>query len=106
MAEQTQLQQVTMKDPKKVEQGKRLAEYNRRKREELSQLKSKSKQVEPKLTYYGARAIAAIRTLGVFGYYIYQLKKTPTETLVNQTNEAKVHQPRKLQPINLKWIML
>ena len=35
MVEQTQLQ-VTMKDPKKVEVGKRLAEYNRRKREELA----------------------------------------------------------------------
>ena len=28
MAQQTQLQQVTTKDPKKVEAGKRLAEYN------------------------------------------------------------------------------
>ena len=35
MAEQTKLQQqVTMKDPKKVEQGERLAEHNCRKREE------------------------------------------------------------------------
>ena len=40
MAEQTQIQQVTTKDPKKkkVEQGKKLAEHNRRKREELAQL--------------------------------------------------------------------
>ena len=36
MPEQTQLQQVTMKDPKKVEVGKRLAEYYCRKREELA----------------------------------------------------------------------
>ena len=36
MAEQTQLKQVMMKDPKKVEVGKRLVEYNDRKRKELA----------------------------------------------------------------------
>ena len=50
-----------MKDPKKIEEGKRLAEYNCRKREENSQL-AKS-QSEPKLTYYGIGAIVAIRAL-------------------------------------------
>ena len=50
MVEQSQMQQVMMKDPKKVEVGKRMAEYNHRKREELAQLKSESKRVEPKLT--------------------------------------------------------
>ena len=35
MAEQVQLQQVTTKDLKKVEAGKRLAEYHRRKSEHL-----------------------------------------------------------------------
>ena len=34
-------QQVTTKDPKKVEAGKRLAEYNCRKREELKAQKSR-----------------------------------------------------------------
>ena len=38
MTEQTQIQQVTMKNPKKFEAGKRLAEHNRRKREEHAQL--------------------------------------------------------------------
>ena len=38
--------QVTTKDPKKVEVGKRLAEYNRKKREELKVQKS---QVKPML---------------------------------------------------------
>ena len=36
-----------------------MAEYNRRKREELAQLKSESKQVEPKLPYYGSGATVA-----------------------------------------------
>ena len=38
MAEQ--VQQVTTKDPKKVEQGKRLAEHNCGKREELAEIKA------------------------------------------------------------------
>ena len=44
MAEENQ---VTTKDPKKVEASRRLAEYNRRKREELKEQKS---EVETKLT--------------------------------------------------------
>ena len=39
MAEQTQILQVTTKNPKKVEAGKRLAEHNRRERKELTQLR-------------------------------------------------------------------
>ena len=58
MAEQTHVQQVTTKDPKKVEQGKRLADHNPRKREERTQLAKA--QSESKLTYYGAGAIVAI----------------------------------------------
>ena len=38
MEEETQIQQVTIKDPKKVEAGKKLTLHNRRKREEHSQL--------------------------------------------------------------------
>ena len=64
MAEQNQLQQVMMKDPKKVEVGKRLVEYNCRKREELA----KAQKSKPKLTlnqYYGTGAIIAIGALGI-----------------------------------------
>ena len=53
--EQTQLQQVAMKDPKKVEAGTWLAEYNCR---ELA----KAQKSEPKLTssqYYGTGTIVA-----------------------------------------------
>ena len=53
------LQQVTTKDPKKVEVGQRLAEYNRRKREEHAQLAKA--QSEPKVSqFYGAGAVVAI----------------------------------------------
>ena len=44
MAEQTQIQQATMKDPKKVKAGKKLAEYNHRKREELTQMKTQKSE--------------------------------------------------------------
>ena len=52
--------------PKKVEVGKRLAEYNCRKREELKAQKCESKQVEPMLTssqYYGIGAVLAVGVL-------------------------------------------
>ena len=79
MAEQNQVQQVTMKDPKKVEQGRRLAEWNCRKREENVQLAKA--QSESNITYYGAGGVVAIGVLGVIGYYVYQ-SKTPKETPV------------------------
>ena len=79
-------QQVTMKDPKKVEVGKRLAEYNCRKREVLA----KAQESELKLTssqYYGAGVIVAIGALDVLGYCIYQ-SKIGDVSLVNQSKEG------------------
>ena len=58
MAEQTQIQQVTLKDPKRVEAGKRLAKHNRRKRKEHAQLAKA--QSESNITYYGAGAVVTI----------------------------------------------
>ena len=87
MAEQTQIQQVTMKDPKKVEAGKRLAEHNCRKREEHAQLAKA--QNESFITYYGVGAVVAIGVLGTIGYYFYQ-SKTPKETPVYQPKETPV----------------
>ena len=62
-----QVQHVTTKDPKKIKTGKRLAEHNHRKREQMKAQKSES---ESNLTYYGAGAIEAIGALGIIGYYI------------------------------------
>ena len=81
MAEQTQIQQVTTKDPEKIKVGKRLVEYNRRKREELAQMKTQKSESEAKLSYYSVGAIVATGVLGVIGYYIYQ-SKTPKENPV------------------------
>ena len=71
-----------MKDPKKVEAGKRLAKSNRRKREELKAQRER----ETKLPYYGAGVAIAIALLGVISYYVYQ-SKTPKD----QPKESQVH---------------
>ena len=89
--EQTQIQQVMMKDPKKVKAGKRLAEWNCKKREENVHLAKA--QSESNITYYGAGAVVAIGVLDVTGYYVYQ-SKTPEENLVNQPKESLVHRPK------------
>ena len=86
MAEQTQIQQVTTKDTKKVEQGKKLAEYSHRKREELTQMKVQKRERETNITYYGAGAVVAIGVLGVVNYHAYKC-------------ETPVHQPKQT-PVN------
>ena len=73
-------QQVATKDPKKVEAGRRLAEYNCRKRKELKAQKS---DVEPKLTSsmcYGIGAVLALGVIGGLGYY--QTKKVEVNNIV------------------------
>ena len=68
-----------IKDPKKFEAGKRLAEYSRRKREELA--KTQKIESKCKLTssqYYSAGAIIAIEALGILGCYTYKFKKGDT----------------------------
>ena len=59
-----------MKDPKKVEVGKRLAAINRKKREEQVQLEKSGVN-----QYYGIGAVIALGVIGGLGYYIYQSKK-------------------------------
>ena len=86
-----QVQQVTTKDPKKIKSGKRLAEHNHRKREQMKAQKSES---ETNLTFYGAGAIVATEALGIIGYYIYQSKNP-----VNQPKETPVQQP------TLHWLI-
>ena len=61
-------QQVTAKNPKKVEAGKRLAESNRKKREAKKQAKLEARGVNQ---YYGIGAVLALAVIGGLGYYIY-----------------------------------
>ena len=68
-------QQVTTKDPKKVEAGKRLAAINRKKRE----AKKREEQVQLERIgvnqYYGFGVILALGVIGGLGYYICRSKK-------------------------------
>ena len=66
------MQQVTAKNPKKVEAGKRLAESNRKKREAKKQAKLEASGVNQ---YYEIGAIIAPGVIGGLGYYIYRSKK-------------------------------
>ena len=70
--EAAQVQQVTRKNPKKVEAGKRLAESNRKKREAKRQVKLEASGVNQ---YYGIGAVIALGVIGGYGYYIYWSKK-------------------------------
>ena len=81
----TEENQVTMKEPqrvttknlKKVEAGKKLAEYNRKKRdvkkrEEAQAAKTAEWGEASELNqYYGIGAVLAVGVIGGFGYYIY-----------------------------------
>ena len=75
-------QQVTTKNLKKVEAGKRLAESNRKKREAKKQAKLEVIGVNQ---YYGIGAVLALGVIGGLGYYIYCTKK------VEQQNNPKPH---------------
>ena len=96
MKEPQQVQQVTTRDPKKVEVGKRLAiaKYNRKKREELKVQKLDSSQ------YYGIGAVLAVGVIGGLGYYIYQGKRGE----VNVTNNDVVppQQPPKANKFEME----
>ena len=67
-------QRVTVKNPKKVEAGKRLAESNLKKREvkKREQAKLEGSGVNQ---YYGIGAVIALGVIGGLGYYIYRSKK-------------------------------
>ena len=59
-----QVQQVTTKNPKKVEAGKRLAESNHKKREAKKQTKLEASGVNQ---YYGIGAVVALGVIGGLG---------------------------------------
>ena len=64
--------QVTTKDPKKVEAGKRLAAINHKKREVKKREKAQNGGTNQ---YYGIGAVIAVGVIGGLGYYIYQTKE-------------------------------
>ena len=95
MAEENQVQQVTTKDPKKVEVGKRLAECNHKKREELTVQKS---EVLTSGKYYSIGAVLAVGLIGglFLGYYLYQAKKGGVRP--QQSSHPKPNNPLQQHP--------
>ena len=82
------VQQVTTKNPKKVEAGKRLAESNRKRREANKQVKLEASGVNQ---YYGIEAVIALGVIGGLGYYIYRTKKVEHPQGEVQQNNPKPH---------------
>ena len=91
-----QVQRVTTKDPKKVEAGKRLAKYNRKKREEQKSKVLTSSQ------YYSVGAVIAVGVIGGLGYYLYKAKKGEVKDVSVSCNPTVSQQPR---PHNNKFEM-
>ena len=96
-------EQVTTKDPKKVEAGKKLAEYNRRKKEELKEQKkneqeSKSGAVNLTSTQccYGIGAFAVAGTIIIIGYKVWKSKKKGVESFKHNplTQNLTTQQPQ------------
>ena len=84
--------------------GKRLAEYNRRKREEK---KAQGRGVNQ---YYGAGAVIVIGVIGGLGYYIYRMKKGQATTGWGEAsgeipNSPTPWNPSKLLPQSNKFEM-
>ena len=97
-------QQVTTKDPKKVEMGKRLAEYNHKKREELKvqmcEREEQKSEVEPMLNSsmrYGIGAVLAVGVIGGLGYYFYQAKKGGVNVVHSQHSAHQLPQANKFE---------
>ena len=67
-------QRVTTKDPKKVEEGKRLAAINHKKREAKKAQNGGMNQCYG-IHAFGTGAVIAVGVTGGLGYYIYRTKK-------------------------------
>ena len=81
MAEENQIAkqiQVMTKDPKRVEVGKRVSEYNHIRKEELKVHKIK----------YDIVANLAVRIICGVGYYLYQAKKRKVNSVPPKDNNV------------------
>ena len=87
-----QVQQVTTKNPKKVEAGKRLAESNHKKREAKKQVKLETSGVNQ---YYAIGAVIALGVIGGLGYYIHWSKKG------EQQNNPKPHPQQQINKFEM-----
>ena len=97
MAEENQVQQepqqVTTKNLKKLEAGKRLAAHNRRKREELKAKKREGQKSEVN-QYYDTGIVLAVGVIVGLGYYIYRTKKAQQSSHSQPNNPPQQQCPQ------------
>ena len=102
MAEENQVQQepqqVTTKNLKKVEAGKKLAAYSCKKRE-----KKREVQKNEVSQYYGIGAVIAVGVIGGLGHYIFRNKKGHASREVKDVSMP--HNPPKQPPQSDKFEM-
>ena len=111
-SEQVSPTQVTTKDPKKVAAGKKLVEWNRRKKEELKAQKKDEQESENRAVNltstqcYGIGAFAVAGTITIIGYQVWKSKKKGVESFThnqvihnshNLTTQQPQNQPRKFE---------
>ena len=86
------------KNPLRAEQGKRLVEYNRRKKEELTHLNElitnqdymvEHKPKEPSNNYLYICGVGVVG-LAIVGYLLYKKCNKPEQNLINVTHPANV----------------
>ena len=98
------VQQVTTKNPKKVEVGKRLAAHNHKKREE--QRKEQAQLEKSRVNqYYGIGAVLALGVISGLGYYIYQSRKGPAPREVMMPASQQPRPRPQVQPQTNKFEM-
>lgn len=68
---------LTIEDPKKVEQGKRLAEHNKQKREEFKRLKEDSTVQEKSSFLPVLLTLTVVAGIGTYFYFKHTKKKQP-----------------------------
>ena len=78
--------EVTTKDPKKVEQGKRMQEHNRRKKERELKAKKREEQIQ-----YVIEVVLAVGVIGVL--VITFTKPRKVSSLLNNHNLLRNHAP-------------
>ena len=82
-----ELQQVTTKNPKKVEVGKRLAAHNHKKREEKRKEQAKLENTANGVNqYYEIGPVIDLGVIGGLGYYIYRTKKGEVQPQTQPNN--------------------
>ena len=109
--ESEQPTQVTTKDPKKVAAGKKLAEYNRKKKEELKEQKKNEQESENSAVNltsnqcYGIGAFAVAGAIIIIGYQVWKSKKRGVESFTHNpvihpqilTTQQPQNQPKKFE---------